>query len=72
MTLKYTSLRAQTIISTVKGPNEEIAVSLKEKETLFRTTAFPTMRQQDNTPEPEIPQIHELIPLELIKKIIFT
>jgi hypothetical protein len=55
MTLKYTSLRVQTITPTVKGPNGEIAVSLKEKETLFRTTAFLTMGQQDNTPEPEIP-----------------
>jgi hypothetical protein len=45
MALKYTSLRAQTIISTVKGSNEEIAVSLEEKETLFRTTAFLTMGQ---------------------------
>jgi hypothetical protein len=72
MALKYTSLRAQTITLTVKGPNGEIAVSLEEKETLFRTTAFPTMGQQDNTPEPEIPQMHELIPLKLIKKVIFT
>jgi hypothetical protein len=72
MTLKYTSIRAQTITPTVKGPNGEIAVSLEEKKTLFRTTAFLTMRQQDNTPEPEIPQIHELIPLELIEKAIFT
>jgi hypothetical protein len=55
MTLKYTSLRAQTITPTVKGPNGEIAVSLEEKETLFRTTVFPTMGQQDNTSEPEIP-----------------
>jgi hypothetical protein len=55
MTLKYISLRAQTIILTVKGPNGEIAVSLEEKETLFRTTAFLTIRQQDNTLEPEIP-----------------
>jgi hypothetical protein len=72
MALKYISLRAQTITLTVKGPNGEITVSLKEKKTLFRTTAFPTMRQQDNTFEPEISQIHELIPLKLIKKIIFT
>jgi hypothetical protein len=55
MALKYTSLRAQTTISTVKGPNGEITVSLEEKETLFRTTAFLTMGQQNNTPEPEIP-----------------
>jgi hypothetical protein len=55
MALKYTSLRAQTTTPTVKGPNEEIAVSLEEKETLFRTTAFLTMRQQNNTFEPEIP-----------------
>jgi hypothetical protein len=72
MALKYTFLRAQTTTPTVKGPNGEIAVSLEEKETLFRTTAFPTMGQQDNTPEPEIPQMHEPIPLELIKKAIFT
>jgi hypothetical protein len=71
MALKYTFLKAQTIISTVKGPNGEIAVSLEEKKTLFRTTAFLTMGQQDNTPEPEIAQIHELIPLKLIKKAIF-
>jgi hypothetical protein len=31
ITLKYIFLRAQTTISTVKGSNEEIAVSLKEK-----------------------------------------
>jgi hypothetical protein len=55
MALKYTSLRAQTITLTVKGPNEEIAVSLKEKETLFRTTAFPIIGQQNNIFEPEIP-----------------
>jgi hypothetical protein len=72
MTLKYISVRAQTIILTVKGPNEEITVSLEEKETLFRTTAFLTMGQQNNTPEPGIPQMHEPIPLELIKKAIFT
>jgi hypothetical protein len=47
-------------------------VSLEEKETLFRITVFLTMGQQDNTPEPEISQMHELIPLELIKKAIFT
>jgi hypothetical protein len=72
MALKYIFLRAQTTTSTVKGPNGEIAVSLKEKKTLFRTTAFPTMGQQNNISEPEIPQIHEPIPLELIKKVIFT
>jgi hypothetical protein len=72
MALKYIFLRAQTTTLTVKGPNGEITVFLEEKKTLFRTTAFPTMGQQDNTPEPEIPQIHELIPLELIKKAIFT
>jgi hypothetical protein len=55
MTLKYTSLRAQTITSTVKGLNGEIAVSLKEKKILFRITAFLTMGQQNNTLEPEIP-----------------
>jgi hypothetical protein len=55
MTLKYIFLRAQTITSTVKGSNGEITVSLEEKETLFRTTAFPTMGQQNNTLEPEIP-----------------
>jgi hypothetical protein len=72
MALKYTFLRAQIIISTVKGPNGEITVSLKEKETLFRITAFLTMEQQNNIFEPEIPQIHESISLELIKKVIFT
>jgi hypothetical protein len=55
MALKYISLIAQTIISTVKGPNEEITVSLKEKETLFRITTFLIMRQQNNIFEPEIP-----------------
>jgi hypothetical protein len=30
------------------------------------------MGQQDNISEPEIPQMHELIPLKLIKKVIFT
>jgi hypothetical protein len=54
MALKYISLRAQTITSTVKGPNGEIAVSLEEKETLFRITAFLTMGQQDNIFKPEI------------------
>jgi hypothetical protein len=72
MALKYISLRAQTITLTVKGSNGEITVSLEEKETLFRTIAFPTMGQQNNTSEPEIPQMHESIPLELIKKVIFT
>jgi hypothetical protein len=55
MALKYTSLRAQTTTSTVKGLNGEIAVSLEEKETLFRTIVFLIMRQQDNTLKPEIP-----------------
>jgi hypothetical protein len=55
MALKYTSIRAETTTPTVKGPNEEITVSLEEKETLFRITAFPTMGQQNNIPEPEIP-----------------
>ena len=40
MALKYTSIRAQTTTPTVKGPNGEIAISLEEKEALFRTTAF--------------------------------
>jgi hypothetical protein len=55
MALKYTSLRAQTTILTVKGPNEEIAVSLEEKKTLFRITAFLIMGQQNNILKPEIP-----------------
>jgi hypothetical protein len=55
MALKYISIKVQTIILTVKGPNEEIAVSLEEKKTLFRTTAFSTIGQQNNIPEPEIP-----------------
>jgi hypothetical protein len=55
MTLKYIFIRAQTIILTVKGPNEEIAVSLKKKEILFRITVFPIMGQQNNIFEPEIP-----------------
>jgi hypothetical protein len=55
MALKYTFLRAQTTTLTVKGLNGEIAVSLEEKETLFRTTAFLIIGQQDNTLEPEIP-----------------
>jgi hypothetical protein len=54
MALKYIFLRAQIIISTVKGSNGEIAVFLKEKETLFRITAFPTIRQQNNILKPEI------------------
>jgi hypothetical protein len=72
MALKYIFLRAQTTISTVKGLNGEITVSLKEKETLFRITAFLTIGQQNNIPEPEISQMHEFIPLKLIKKVIFT
>jgi hypothetical protein len=72
MALKYTFLRAQTTTLTVKGPNREIAVSLEEKETLFRTIIFLIIKQQNNTSEPEIPQMHELISLKLIKKAIFT
>jgi hypothetical protein len=56
----------------VKGPNREITVSLKEKKTLFRTTVFLLIEQQDNISEPEIPQKHEIIPLKEIKKVIFT
>jgi hypothetical protein len=41
-------------------------VSLEEKETLFRTTAFLTMGQQNNTSEPEIPQMHEPIIIIII------
>jgi hypothetical protein len=72
MALKYIFLRAQITTLTVKGPNEEITVSLEEKKTLFRTITFLIIEQQNNISEPEIPQMHEFIPLKLIKKVIFT
>jgi len=60
-------------MSTVKGPNEEIATTLEQKEALFLATAFP-IPQENNIPEPIIPldEGTELIIEETISDALFS
>ena len=70
--LQYTKPRTNRTISALKGPNDEIAVTMNEKEALVKAQAFPKPPTfQGNEYSPGQGSAHLLVNVETVAQALF-